>query len=54
MVLVAVGNMFNCMLLASICLTAAAVDTVFDFPWEMWKKTHNKNYKTQVGSNVTM
>ena len=53
--LVAIGNMFNCMLLASLCLMAAAMfDTEFDLPWEIWKKTHNKNYETQVGSNVTI
>ncbi|CAL8358649.1 unnamed protein product [Arctogadus glacialis] len=41
--------MFNCMLLASLCLTAAAMfDTEFDLPWAMWKRTHNKNYETQV------
>ncbi|XP_056457974.1 cathepsin K-like [Gadus chalcogrammus] len=37
------------MLLASLCLTAAAMfDTEFDLPWAMWKRTYNKNYETQV------
>ena len=55
MLLASIGTMFNCMLLASLCLTAAAMfDTEFDLPWAMWKRTYNKNYETQVGSNVTI
>ncbi|CAL8247779.1 unnamed protein product [Lota lota] len=41
--------MFNGLLLASLCLTAVAMfETKFDLHWEMWKKTHNKNYETEV------
>ncbi|KAM4600635.1 cathepsin S-like [Polymixia lowei] len=41
--------MFGSLLLVSLCVGAAAMfDAKLDQHWEMWKKTHDKTYKTEV------
>jgi len=45
--------MFCGLLLASVWLTVVAMfETKLDLHWDMWKKIHNKNYETSVGSNA--
>ncbi|KAJ3598292.1 hypothetical protein NHX12_001803 [Muraenolepis orangiensis] len=40
--------LFNGLLLASVWLTAAALETDLDLHWDLWKKFHDKNYETLV------
>ena len=43
-------TMLGSLLLVVMCGVAAALDAKLDLHWQMWKKQHGKNYKTEVGS----
>lgn len=42
--------MLASLLLVSLCVTAAAamLDSSLDLHWELWKRKHEKSYKTEV------
>ncbi|XP_067094042.1 cathepsin S, ortholog2, tandem duplicate 1 [Osmerus mordax] len=41
-------TMLGSLLLVAMCGVAAALDAKLDLHWQMWKKQHGKNYKTEV------
>ncbi|XP_008287178.1 cathepsin S-like [Stegastes partitus] len=42
------GLMLGSLLLVSLCVGAAAMDSRLDLHWELWKKMHEKMYQNDV------